>query len=184
MQGRRRQGRQRNRWEVNIRKWTGLEFAKSQRAVKNREKWRELVVKSSVVPQRPSRLRDKWSEMKWFASFYSELFYLLHETCFRKASSLKVKDKLQQETPSAHAFFFITVEHVNGAVEKGPILFHWVSRYSTVVSCTVNFSLTTCAAAERLTLQNVEASSKFYHMWLCMRKPGISRKLQFWIMPI
>ena len=25
--------------------------------------WRELVVKSSVVPQRPSRLRDRWWEM-------------------------------------------------------------------------------------------------------------------------
>ena len=53
-----RQGRQRKRWEDNIRKWTGLEFSKSQRAVENREKWRKLVAKSSVVPQRPSRLRD------------------------------------------------------------------------------------------------------------------------------
>ena len=53
-----RQGRQRKRWEDNIREWTGLEFAKSQRAVENREKWRKLVAKSSVVPQRPSRLRD------------------------------------------------------------------------------------------------------------------------------
>ena len=34
----------------NIREWTGLEFAKSQRAVENREKWRKLVAKSSVVP--------------------------------------------------------------------------------------------------------------------------------------
>ena len=47
------------RWEDYIREWTGLEFAKSQRAVENREKWRKLVVKSSVVPQRPSRLRDR-----------------------------------------------------------------------------------------------------------------------------
>ena len=31
----RRQGRQRKRWEDNIREWTGLEFAKSQRAVEN-----------------------------------------------------------------------------------------------------------------------------------------------------
>ena len=50
--------RQRKRWEDNIREWTGLEFAKFQRAVENREKWRKLVVKSSVVPQRPSCLRD------------------------------------------------------------------------------------------------------------------------------
>ena len=46
----RRQRRQRKRWEDNIREWTGLEFAKSQRAVENRKKWRKLVAKSSVVP--------------------------------------------------------------------------------------------------------------------------------------
>ena len=51
---------QRKRWEDNFREWTGLEFAELQRAVENREKWREkkLVAKSSVVPQRPSRLRE------------------------------------------------------------------------------------------------------------------------------
>ena len=37
-----------------------LEFGKSQRAVENREKWRKLIEKSSVVPQRPSRLWDRW----------------------------------------------------------------------------------------------------------------------------
>ena len=54
----RRKGRQRKRWEDNIREWTGLEFGKSQRAVEYREKWRKLVAKSSVVLQRPSQLRD------------------------------------------------------------------------------------------------------------------------------
>ena len=42
VKGERRQGRQRKRWEDTIREWTGLEFAKSQRAVENREngeKW-------------------------------------------------------------------------------------------------------------------------------------------------
>ena len=58
VKGERRQGGQRKRWEDNIREWTGLGFGKSQRAVENREKWRKLVAKSSVVPQRPSRLRD------------------------------------------------------------------------------------------------------------------------------
>ena len=58
VKGGRRQGRQRKRWEDNIRDWTGLELGKSQRAVENRETWRKLVAKSSVVPQRPSRLRD------------------------------------------------------------------------------------------------------------------------------
>ena len=44
----RRQGRRKKRWEDNSREWTGLEFAKSQRAVENRRKWRKLVLKSSV----------------------------------------------------------------------------------------------------------------------------------------
>ena len=57
VKGGRRQGGQRKRWEDNIKEWTGLEFDKSQRAVENREKWRKLVAKSSVVPQRPSWLR-------------------------------------------------------------------------------------------------------------------------------
>ena len=55
--GRRRQDKQRKRWEDNIREWTGLEFAKSQRAVENREKWRKLVVK--WLQLRPPRLRDR-----------------------------------------------------------------------------------------------------------------------------
>ena len=59
VKGGRRQGRQKNRWEDNIREWTGLEFGKSQRAVENRDTWRKLVAKSSVVPQRPSRLKNR-----------------------------------------------------------------------------------------------------------------------------
>ena len=59
MKGGRKQCRQRKRWEDSIREWTGLEFAKSERAVENTEKWRKLVAKSSVVPQRPSRLKDR-----------------------------------------------------------------------------------------------------------------------------
>ena len=49
--GGRTQGRLRKRWEDNIREWTGLELAQTQRAVENMEKWRKLVVKSSVKPQ-------------------------------------------------------------------------------------------------------------------------------------
>ena len=33
----RKQGRQKKRWEDNIREWTDLEFARSQRAVENRK---------------------------------------------------------------------------------------------------------------------------------------------------
>ena len=37
MKGGRRKASQRKRWENNIREWTGLDFAKSQRAVEHRE---------------------------------------------------------------------------------------------------------------------------------------------------
>ena len=59
VKGRRRQGRQRKRWEYNIREWTDLEFAKSQSALENTEKGRKLVVKSPGMPQRPSRRKDR-----------------------------------------------------------------------------------------------------------------------------
>ena len=63
--GGRIQSRQRKRWEDNIREWTGLGFSMSQRAVENREKWRKLVAKSSLVPQWPSSLRDRWWWWWW-----------------------------------------------------------------------------------------------------------------------
>ena len=59
VKGGRRQGRQRKRWNDITREWTGLEFAKSQRVVENRENRRKLVAKSPVVPQQPSWLRDR-----------------------------------------------------------------------------------------------------------------------------
>ena len=62
VKGGRRQGRQRKRWEDNTREWTGLEVAKSQRIVENREKCRKLVAKSIICgacSKRPSRLRDR-----------------------------------------------------------------------------------------------------------------------------
>ena len=37
VKGGRRRGKQKKRWEDNIREWTGMEFAKSRRAVENRK---------------------------------------------------------------------------------------------------------------------------------------------------
>ena len=62
VKGERRKGRQKKRWEDNIREWTGLEIAKSQRAMENRGKWKKLVAKSSVVPKHPLWLRDRENE--------------------------------------------------------------------------------------------------------------------------
>ena len=43
--------------EDNIREWAGLEFAKSQKAVENREKWRKLVAK--IITCAPTILAAK-----------------------------------------------------------------------------------------------------------------------------
>ena len=67
----RRQGRQGKRWADNIREWTGLELSRCQGAVENREKWSKLVVKSSVVPWRPSRLRNRWCWWWWWGMIHT-----------------------------------------------------------------------------------------------------------------
>ena len=52
-----RQGRQRTRWEDNIREWTGLEFAKSQRAVENRAKWKKKKTGCEIICGEPTTPR-------------------------------------------------------------------------------------------------------------------------------
>ena len=42
-----------NRWEDNIKEWTRMDFANSTRAAADRTRWKGIVVKSFVVPQRP-----------------------------------------------------------------------------------------------------------------------------------
>ena len=54
MKGGRRQDRQRKRWEDNIREWTGLEFAKSQKAVEALSRRSTNVASSSSSPAKPS----------------------------------------------------------------------------------------------------------------------------------
>ena len=56
---RRKTKRQRKRWEDIIKEWTSLEWNILLRKAENREEWRKLVVKSTVVPQRSARLRDR-----------------------------------------------------------------------------------------------------------------------------
>ena len=50
-----KRGRQKKRWEDNIKKWTGMDFASSTRAAKKRSRWKGIVANSSVVPRRPSK---------------------------------------------------------------------------------------------------------------------------------
>ena len=62
VQGGRRRGRQRTRWEDNIKEWTGLEWNTILGKVESHEEWRKLVVKSTVVPQRSVRLWNSYEK--------------------------------------------------------------------------------------------------------------------------
>ena len=56
MKGKRKRGRQKKRWEDNIKEWTGMDFVSSTRAAENRTKWKGIVANSSVVSRRPSKV--------------------------------------------------------------------------------------------------------------------------------
>ena len=58
VKGARRKGRQKKRWEDNIKEWTGMGFGDSLRAAEDRQGWKGIVATSSVVPRRPPRLRN------------------------------------------------------------------------------------------------------------------------------
>ena len=53
---RKKRGRQKKRWEDNIKEWTGMDFASSTSAAENRTGWKGIVANSSVVPRRPSKV--------------------------------------------------------------------------------------------------------------------------------
>ena len=72
VKGGRRQGGQRKRWEDNIKEWTGLEFGKS-----------------SVVPQRPSRLRDWWWWWWWCFSLRQCFLWEMAGPRFQDCSSFQ-----------------------------------------------------------------------------------------------
>ena len=59
-----RRGRQKKRWEDNIKEWTGMGFGDSLRAGEDREGWKGIVATSPVVLWQPPRLKD-WDEMTW-----------------------------------------------------------------------------------------------------------------------
>ena len=54
VQGGRKRGRQKKRWEDDIKEWTGLSFSDSQRAAQDRDKWRVLVSSSRWCPNDPT----------------------------------------------------------------------------------------------------------------------------------
>ena len=59
VKGKRKRGRQKKRWEDNIKEWTGMDFASSTRAAENKSRWKGIVANSSVVPDDLPRLWDR-----------------------------------------------------------------------------------------------------------------------------
>ena len=59
VKGKRKNCRQKKRWEDNIKEWTGMDFASSTRAAEKRSRWKGIVANSSVVPRRPSKVMGK-----------------------------------------------------------------------------------------------------------------------------
>ncbi|GFS28082.1 eukaryotic translation initiation factor 3 subunit F [Elysia marginata] len=54
--GGQRKGRQKKRWEDNIKEWTGLKLRNTLRIAKDREEWKAVVRRSSMRPY----LRDRY----------------------------------------------------------------------------------------------------------------------------
>ena len=52
VKGARRRGRQKKRWEDNIKEWTGIGFGDSLRAAEDRKGWKGILATSSMVPRR------------------------------------------------------------------------------------------------------------------------------------
>ncbi|GFO38657.1 cytochrome p450 2b2 [Plakobranchus ocellatus] len=63
--GGRRRGRQKKRWDDNIREWTGLELRNTLRKAEDREEWKAVVRRSSAVPRRIPDLRDRETIWNW-----------------------------------------------------------------------------------------------------------------------
>ena len=49
-------GRQKKRWEDDIKECTGMDFASSTKTAENRSRWKGIVANSSLVPRRPSKV--------------------------------------------------------------------------------------------------------------------------------
>ena len=59
VKGKRKRGRQKKRWEDNIKEWTGMDFASSTRAAENRTKWKGLLQIHLWCPDDLPRLWDR-----------------------------------------------------------------------------------------------------------------------------
>ena len=58
VQGGGRNGRQKKRWGDNIAEWIGLRLDEALQKAEDREEWRKVVVRLSLMPQRSYRILD------------------------------------------------------------------------------------------------------------------------------
>ena len=113
--------------EDNITEWTGLEFAKSLRAVENRGKWSKLVAKSAVVPKRPSWLRDRW-EMRW--NHRDNPVCTVNRAVHNVVKSEEHHDQLHSETDADwwKSYIFLACQNPNSWVILARYIFSVLTR--------------------------------------------------------
>ena len=59
IKGERRKGIQKKRWEDNISEWTEFGLGEALRKAEDRDEWRKVVARSSLMPKRSFRLWDE-----------------------------------------------------------------------------------------------------------------------------
>ena len=69
VEGTRRRGGQRRRWEDDITKWTGLGPVETMRLTKDRHRWTQLSATSTVVPQRSLCIVKPWKLISIIVSY-------------------------------------------------------------------------------------------------------------------
>ena len=84
VKGKRKRGRQKKRWEDNIKEWTGMDFASSTRAAENKSRWKGIVANSSVVPPPPDDLPRLWDSIVY--SIYTMRITIKNNTSYLKST--------------------------------------------------------------------------------------------------
>ena len=59
VKGRGKRGRQKKKWEDNLKEWAGMDFASSTRAAENRTRWKGIVAINMWSPEDLPRLWDR-----------------------------------------------------------------------------------------------------------------------------
>ena len=102
VKGARRRGRQKKRWEDNIKEWMGMGFGDSLRAAEDREGGKGIVATSSVVPRLPPRLRN-WDEMREMMLYYA---LMQHHIWIHKQIEIGCHKRTRIRMPYPHRYIW------------------------------------------------------------------------------